>query len=89
MRRRALMIGFAGAAFLPPLARAQQVGRIFRVGFLGVTREAPGTGALYDTFIDELRENGFSEGRNLVLEFRQIDDPVVQRLSGSNSCSWN
>jgi ABC-type uncharacterized transport system substrate-binding protein len=75
VRRRTLVIGFAGAALLPPLARAQQANKVFRVGFLGVTRDAPGTGALYDVFIDELKENGFSEGRNLVLDFRQIDDP--------------
>jgi ABC-type uncharacterized transport system substrate-binding protein len=77
MTRRSAMtlLAGAGAAFLPPLARAQQRDKVFRVGFLGVTRDAPGTGALYDMFIDELKENGFSEGRNLMLDFRQIDDP--------------
>ena len=31
--------------------------------------------ALYRHFLDELRGNGFSEGQNLAIEYRRVDDP--------------
>src|SRR5215471_20106858 len=76
MRRREFIILFGGAAAAWPLvARAQQPGKVFRIGFLGVSRDAPGTAANYKAFSDELRENGFSEGQNLIIEYRRSDDP--------------
>jgi putative tryptophan/tyrosine transport system substrate-binding protein len=73
--RRAALTLLGSAALWPLVAQAQQAAKVFRVGYLGLTREAPGTGTLYDIFLDELKENGFIEGRNLVVEARPIDDP--------------
>ena len=75
MRRREVIPLLASAALWPLIAQAQQGAKLFRVGYLGVTRDAFGTRTLYDIFVDELKDNGFVEGQNLTVEFRQIDDP--------------
>jgi putative ABC transport system substrate-binding protein len=59
---------------LATAAHAQQTDQVFRIGFFGVIG-APGTEAPYRQFLDELHVNGFTEGRNLVVEQRQLDDP--------------
>jgi hypothetical protein len=63
MRRRNFISLVGGAAAAWPLAaRAQQAGRIYRLGFLiPAGRQAPAVLALFD----ELRSNGFIEGQNL------------------------
>jgi hypothetical protein len=67
MRRREFITLLGGAAAAWPLAaRAQEVGRIYRLGFLlPATRQAPAAEALFD----ELRLNGFVEGKTS-LSFR-------------------
>src|SRR5262249_14190557 len=84
MRRRDFIKGIVGSASAWPLAvRAQQPGKVFRIGFLGVSRDAPGTAANYQAFSDELRENGFSEGRNLLIEYRGSDDLRGVSIAGA------
>lgn len=84
MRRRDFVKGTGSAAAAWPLAaRAQQPSRVFRIGFLGVSREAFGTVALYQGFSDELRENGFIEGQNLIIEYRRVDDPRGVSVAGA------
>jgi putative tryptophan/tyrosine transport system substrate-binding protein len=63
--RRQFMSAFGGAAVTWPLvARAQESGRTYRLGFLIPTpRESPVVAA----FFDELRRNGFVEGQNLIV----------------------
>jgi putative ABC transport system substrate-binding protein len=62
MRRREFFGVLAGAAAWPLVARAQETGRIYRLGFLmPVARNDPAVIA----FFDELRANGFIEGKNL------------------------
>jgi putative ABC transport system substrate-binding protein len=84
MRRREFITLAGGAAAAWPLAAvAQQPGKVFRVGFLGVSRDAPGTAANYQAFSDELKENGFSEGQNLIIEYRRSDDPRGVSVAGA------
>jgi putative tryptophan/tyrosine transport system substrate-binding protein len=84
MRRRDFITLLGGTAAMWPLAaRAQQPGKMFRIGFLGVSRDAPGTATNYKAFSDELRENGFSEGQNLVIEYRWSDDPRGVSVAGA------
>jgi putative ABC transport system substrate-binding protein len=84
MRRREFIKLVGGtAATWPFAARAQQPGKVFRIGFLGVSRDAPGTAANYKAFSDELREKGFSEGQNLVIEYRSSDDPRGVSVAGA------
>jgi len=67
MRRREFL-ALAGASVTWPFAAlAQQPGRTYRLGFLGLgPREHP----LNVQFLDELRRLGFAEGQNLTVEFR-------------------
>jgi putative tryptophan/tyrosine transport system substrate-binding protein len=84
MRRREFITLLGGTAATWPLAAvAQQPGKVFRIGFLGVSRNAPGTAANYQAFSDELRENGFSEGQNLVIEYRSSNDPRGVSVAGA------
>jgi putative ABC transport system substrate-binding protein len=77
MKRRefiALLGGAAAApAFLPHPAHAQQSGKLARVGLLFNGVKAPLTAAGYPVFIDELRQHGFIEGKNLLIEQRVLD----------------
>jgi putative tryptophan/tyrosine transport system substrate-binding protein len=62
MRRREFIAGLGGAAAWPVLARAQEPGRTYHLGCLiPAERHDPAIVA----FFDELRIQGFVEGRNL------------------------
>jgi putative tryptophan/tyrosine transport system substrate-binding protein len=69
MRRRdfhALVIG--GAAAWPIGAFAQDSGRIWRMGFI-----SQGDERFYDALFDGIRELGYAEGRNLIVERRYAE----------------
>ena len=83
MQRREFITVVAGAVAWPLGARAQQPRQAFRIGFLGVNRDAPGTAASYQVFSDELREKGFSDGQNLLIEYRRLDDPRGVLVAGA------
>jgi putative ABC transport system substrate-binding protein len=61
-----LTLGIFGLA---PAASAQQSGRQYRVGFLGNSTAAL-EATLVGAFRDGLRELGYVEGRNIVIEYR-------------------
>jgi ABC-type uncharacterized transport system substrate-binding protein len=64
MRRRQFILALGGAAAWPLAARAQESGRVYRVALvLPVGRDEPAIVA----FLDELRVQGFVEGRNLIV----------------------
>jgi putative ABC transport system substrate-binding protein len=69
MRRREV-IGFAGTALFawPLIARAQQQAKIARVGVLGFG--ALPSAARTEAFRAGLRDLGYVEGKNLIIEFR-------------------
>src|SRR5215475_2240620 len=82
MRRRDFIALFGGAAAAWPLAaRAQEAGRVYRLGFLLPTaRQTPQV----EAFFDELRLNGFVEGKNLVVVpggFEATDDNLAERAA--------
>jgi putative tryptophan/tyrosine transport system substrate-binding protein len=62
IHRRQFISALGSAALLPLAARAQEAGRIYRLGIL-----IPATRASIEPFFDELRLNGFTEGQNLVV----------------------
>jgi putative tryptophan/tyrosine transport system substrate-binding protein len=67
-RRRFLLTSLAGALAAPCAAKAQQADKIARIGYLSASVAA---GAhLRDAFLQGLRELGYAEGRNVVIEYR-------------------
>jgi putative tryptophan/tyrosine transport system substrate-binding protein len=81
-RRTFLGVVAGGFLALPLAARGESVGRIARVGYL--------TGAARNTmpvstsnFVDRLRELGYAEGRNLVIDYRFADTEVRLRQLAS------
>ena len=67
MRRREFIALVGGATAWPLAARAQ--GKVPRVGFMGNSTEALEVN-LTDAFREGLRELGYEEGRNIVIEYR-------------------
>jgi putative ABC transport system substrate-binding protein len=73
MRRRDFIRLLAGGVTAWPLAaNAQQAGRVYRIGMLE-TVSAALNAANYDAFRRGLRELGYVEGQNLVIEYRSAD----------------
>jgi putative ABC transport system substrate-binding protein len=73
-RRRWLLIVLGASAVLPCPSFAQQ-GRVWRVGFLAArSRSTPSKPDIYyDAFVEAMRELGYVEGKNLVIEWRFAD----------------
>ncbi len=70
MRRRELIALIGGVAATWSLtARAQQAGKIPRIGFMGNSTAALEAN-LIGPFRDGFRELGYEEGRNIIIEFR-------------------
>ena len=68
-RRKFLATLGGGAAAWPLAARAQQTEKLPTVGFLGAT--TPSSQRQWtDAFLQRLRELGWTEGRNLAIEYR-------------------
>ena len=65
MRRRTFIAGLGGAVAWPVAARAQQPGRIRRIGVLASLPLPP-----LQRFTQKLQQLGYSEDRNLQIEYR-------------------
>jgi putative ABC transport system substrate-binding protein len=72
MQRRDFLIAFAGVAALAPTTFAQKAQRTFRIGQL---HASPATDALRLSapFMPALAEQGFVEGRNLIVDTRSAE----------------
>jgi putative tryptophan/tyrosine transport system substrate-binding protein len=69
LKRRGFIMLIGGAAAWPLAARAQQAVKVARIGFLGTTSPAH-YGVRVEALRRGLRELGYIEGTNLVLEYR-------------------
>jgi putative tryptophan/tyrosine transport system substrate-binding protein len=70
--RRTFLIGSL-VVFAPSRPRAQQTGKIYRIGFLGIANAS--SWASYIAALRRgLRELGYEEGKNLVVEYRWAED---------------
>ena len=78
-KRRDLVI-VAGALLAPLAAKAQQAGRIFRIGYLSAPTRESVEGVL-QAFLRALRDLGWIEGRNVVIEYRWAEGHL-ERLAG-------
>src|SRR5262249_38732713 len=81
MKRREFITLLGGAVAAWPLpARAEEHGRTYRLGFLLPSSRH----GVVDAFFDELRLNGFVEGKNLVVipgGFEATDDNLAERAA--------
>src|SRR5215210_2287478 len=74
MRRRDFIAAFAGAAVCPIAAKAQQPKKVARIGFLVTPPlESPETRAILNAFYRGLREHGYIDGQNMIVEVRAAD----------------
>jgi len=64
-RRHFIVLGAAGLAILPLGAQAQQSDKIWRIGFIAHKHEM-----FYEPLFGRLRDLGYEEGRNLIVERR-------------------
>ena len=64
-----------GAAAAWPLAAHAQSDKIPRIGFIGASLQQGFMAAQYGSFLAELREQGFEEGQNIVIDYKRSDDP--------------
>src|SRR5436309_14829818 len=78
MRRREFITLLGGAAAWPLAARAQQDSKVHRIGFLGSAPAAGSTKAV-ESLRTGLREFGYVEGTNIVIEFRWAEG-IYDRL---------
>src|SRR5262247_2998750 len=74
-RRREFITLLGGAAAWPLAARAQQAGKVPRIGFLGLTSPSDRP-SLLDAFRQGLRELGWVEGQNIVIDYRYAEGRV-------------
>jgi putative ABC transport system substrate-binding protein len=78
MDRRAF-ITMVGASMLaaPLVAEAQQAAKVYRIGMLlTFSPEHPETRASLDQFRQAMRELGYVEGRNIVIEYRSAEGKI-------------
>jgi putative tryptophan/tyrosine transport system substrate-binding protein len=81
MKRRDFITLLGGAAAWPLATRAQENGRTYR---LGILLPSARNSASVEAFFDELRLNGFIEGKNLVVVaggFEATDDKLAERAA--------
>jgi putative tryptophan/tyrosine transport system substrate-binding protein len=69
MRRREFLTLVGGAVVSPSVARAQQAPALPRVGLVSIGAD-PGDPVVFRPFLEQLRELGYVEGRNIILERR-------------------
>jgi putative ABC transport system substrate-binding protein len=69
-RRRFLLTSLAGAFAGPPGAGAQQTHRIARIGYLALNLTAVDPRGREASLLQGLRDLGYVEGRNLLIEYR-------------------
>jgi len=71
----ALLLGLLAYGAVPLAAEAQQAGKVYRIGYLSTpTRESVEN--VLQAFLRRLRELGWIEGQNLIIEYRWAEGDV-------------
>jgi len=82
MDRRAFIGSLAGGLLAVPLAaRAQQAAKVPRIGYLSANSMVASPPNLHEAFRQGLRDLGYVEGRNVVIEYREAEGKF-ERLPG-------
>jgi putative ABC transport system substrate-binding protein len=71
VRRRAFLTGLGGVLAAPLAGQAQQAGKVARIGL--VSTDVIGNRHLIEAFRQGLRDLGYVEGRNLMIEYRSAE----------------
>jgi putative ABC transport system substrate-binding protein len=82
--RRELLVALGASALAAPFsAFAQPQGKVWRIGLLrpSVRPASPDSATFFGAFVQGLRELGYVEGKNLVIE-RRYADTTFERLPG-------
>src|ERR1035437_1759583 len=76
--RRKLIVALGAGVFMVPFGTfAQQQGKVWRIGFLSPrSRPASFDSDAFGAFLQGMRELGYVEGKNLVIEWRFADNNV-------------
>ena len=75
MTRRQVLLLLCGAMAAWPLAvRAQQAGKVARIGYLSPNSASVGLLSRDKAFLQGLHQLGYIEGRNIVIEYRFADE---------------
>src|SRR6516164_1423076 len=83
LKRREFITLLGGAAAVWPIAaRAQEIGQIRHIGFLGPARDNV-FAMNYPPFLAELRKLGFTEGKNLIIEHRRVDEGASKAFAAA------
>ena len=90
-RRRFLLTSLTVTVATPLAAQAQRVGKVYRIGYLGIVAPTPATLPLWHAFQEGLREGGYVEGQNLFIERRYSEGrperfPIL--LPSSSGSRW-
>jgi putative ABC transport system substrate-binding protein len=78
-RRRFLLTSLAGALAVPLAAEAQQAGKVYRIGIIAAAPPVSDLSGpdpinpLTRAFVHALRELGYVQGKNLVLDIRSAE----------------
>src|SRR5712691_10551237 len=82
MDRRTFLAGTSAVLVAaPPAAEAQQPAKVARIGYLVTgSPESPETRAVLAAFRQGLREHGYVEGQNIVIEYRAAEGKI-ERLA--------
>jgi putative tryptophan/tyrosine transport system substrate-binding protein len=78
MRRREFATLLGGAAAWPCAARAQPAGKVFRIGFVDPSAGGSPMSKFPDAFRAGLRDLGYQEGRNIVVEYLRANEHYEQ-----------
>ena len=73
MNRRTFLGALTGLLGAPLAVEAQQAGKVYRVGILTNKASDPAEARLWQAFRSGLRERGWIEGQNILIEFRAAE----------------
>jgi hypothetical protein len=95
MRRREFIVGLAGAAAMPVVARGQQPA-VPVIGYLGAQSNDDEYKNFTVPFLQGLKETGYVEGQNVAVEYRYAENQfhrlpalaadLVRRRVGEGDC---
>ena len=86
MKRRKIVASIATAPFLSATARAQTPGRLYRIGTV-IT--VPLSDRSIATVLDELKKNGFVQGKNLTVDPRGVSLRPDQMMAAARQIAGN